>query len=444
MPTQRRAEAASWDDLVAQVAEATCGARTSGSGVGLELELLPVTRASPTQRLRLDRPVGEVPATRALIEAAREDAAAAGATLSVEPGGQVEIATGCCQQVPDAIDQLERVAGRLASRFHDARAQLVAAGMDVWHDLAEVPQQLDHPRYRAMDAYLAARSGDGPLMMRHTCALQINLDLGTDERREDRWQVANLLAPVATATFASSPGTLRGRPVRSRRAAAWSHLDPTRTGFPAGIIRGEGRLEDHVVELAWDADVLLVRTPDGDAHPGRPGWRFGDWVTHGHPRHGWPTRQDVAEHLTTLFPEVRARGFIELRGIDAVPARFRSAVVLLIAGAVVDDAARSAIRGLLEPHRARLPRLNTQAWSAGLTDPATCALAVEVWSYARAGAARLPGVAGHHLAAIDAYIDRFTVRGRCPADELAELLAGDRAAALRWATEPLPTVSEVR
>lgn len=443
MPTFGRAGAASREDVTARVAAATCGAGTTGTGVGLELELFPVTSSDPSRRLRLHRAIAGRPPVAELLRAARADAAVDGATLTVEPGAQVEVATGCCQRPTDALDQLERVTGRLAGRFHAHGARLLAVGHDVWHPLADVPQQLARPRYRAMDAYLAARSPDGPRMMRHTAALQVNLDLGVGPDREERWQVCNLLAPLTTATFATSPAPWRGGTVRSRRALSWRRLDPTRTGVPAGVVHGRGTLEEHVFELAWHADVLLLPTADGDARPGVPGWTFADWVRDGHPQVGSPTDADVDEHLTTLFPEVRARGFVELRGLDALPARHRRAAVLLLAGAVLDPRARAAIRAVLEPHRSRLPSLLSHAARVGLSDPRLCAMAVEVWSYARDGAARLPGVAGRDVAAIDRFVDLYTVRGRCPADELAELLVRDPVAARRWATEPIPTVTEV-
>lgn len=441
MPTHDVEVAVSRADLPGIVAAAVRGQPTTGAGVGLELELLPVTRDAPSRRLRLDRAVGRSPATRTIVATALADAAAEGSTLTVEPGGQVEVATSVRQTVPEAVDELARTAGRVAARFAAAGAELLAAGLDVWHDLATVPQQLAVPRYERMHAHLAARGQDGPLMMRHTCALQVNLDLGEGAVAESRWWVSNLLAPVATATFASSPGVVAGRPVRSRRSLAWQALDPTRTGFAPGVLAGRGSVTDHVLELALAADVLLLPRPDGVPGPGR-GWSLGDWLDGGHAL-GWPTEADVREHLTTLFPEVRARGYLELRSVDAVPAAFRRALVLLVAGAVLDDRARDAILALLEPHRAELPGLARRCATDGLSDPRLCALAVEVWAYARDGAARLPGVSRADVAAIEAYVDRFTVRGRAPADELAELLAHDPRGARAWATEPLPTTAEV-
>lgn len=442
MPTFDRAVAADRDVVVALALAAADGTTTTGSGIGIELELLPVARTRPTRRLQLHRPVASRPALAGLLDEVAADLAPDGVRLSVEPGGQVELSTSCHQRVPDALDDLDAALTRLVARFDAEGADLVAAGIDVWHDLATVPQQLDRARYVAMDRAFARRGIDGTLMMRHTCALQVNLDLGDDP--EARWQVANLLAPITTATFACSPGRLGSRRVRSRRAIAWQRLDPSRTGFPPSLVAGRGTLADHVAELALRADVLFLRDPHGGAVPGPPGFDLAAWIDDGHPVLGWPTRDDVVEHLTTLFPEVRARGFLELRSLDAVPAGHRTAAVLLVAGALVDPVARDAVRGLLEPHRTRLVPLARRCAVDGLTDPRLCALAVAAWSYARAGAARLPGVTPTHLAAVDAFVDRYTVRGLSPADELAARLAADPADARRWATEPLPATSGAR
>jgi glutamate--cysteine ligase len=300
-----------------------------------------------------------------------------------------------------------------------------------------VPQQLTGPRYPAMAAYLARRGPYGAVMMRDSCALQVNLDLGPPGERAERWLVANLVAPLACATFAASPaeGAVSGR------ALAWQRLDPTRTGFPAALV--SGRSDDpveHLTGAALAADVLLVRRA-GRWVSGRPGWRFADWLRAPHPDHGAPTEDDLRYHLTTLFTEVRPRGFLELRSVDALPVGLRDAPVLLLAGAIDDATARARIRAVLEPYRARLPGLWCRAATVGVADPAVCALAVEVWSSALQGAARFqPGrLPPGALTRTEAFLDRFTLRGRCPADELRAALADGPPAALAWATTPVDT-----
>lgn len=359
-----------------------------------------------------------------------------GGRLEFEPGGQLEHTTVAHATAADALDEATAVGGWLAGDFERAGVVLASTGIDLWHDVRDVPQQLTAPRYQAMAAYLANRGSVGTLMMRHTCALQINVDPGPPAETAERWLVANLAAPIATATFASSP--VHG--VVSARARAWQSLDPTRTGFPARLVDGSSNDPvTHLLDAALTADVLLVRMP-GTAEPGRPGWSFADWMRDGHPSLGWPTVDDLTYHLTTLFHEVRPRGRLELRCVDALPARWRPVPVVLFAGLLGDPGARAAALAVLERHRRRLPTLWRRAARVGVADPALCALAVELWSFAFAGAQRLPigYLALADLHRTERFLDRFTLRGRCPAHELRAVLDEDPLLALDWAIEPLP------
>lgn len=405
--------------------------------VGVEAESFPIrvdAGQHPVGRLGIDA-----------VQAVLGGLDVAPGRLTIEPGAQVEHATAAHQTAADAVRALESTARALAQAFDregalsQGRAVLATAGLDVWHLASRVPQQLNSPRYPAMSAYFARRGSHGHVMMCHTCSLQVNLDLGPPKVAAERWLIANLAAPLVTATFACSPveGAVCGR------ALHWLALDPTRTGLPRLLVTGIEDPVAHVVDLALRADVLLVQTPDGGAEPGTPGWTFGDWLQDGHPRHGRPTADDLSYHLTTLFPEVRARGFLEIRGSDALPARWRPVPVTLLAGLLYDDHARVAVRGVLERYRRRLPALLRQAAWVGVGDPELCALAVETWSLALAGARRLRSgyVRSVDLARTEQFLDRFTLRGRCPSDELREQLVVGQAAALAWASEPVEELS---
>lgn len=440
-------------DEVRDAVAAACYAPKPGAPefgkVGLESEVFPVWRAdegSPAGRVSLAD--GERSGTLSILSRLAPRASTAGglplfalddgSQLTCEPGGQVEIATAAHGTAADALEALEEAGRRIAGVFTACGAALASAGLDVWHPPASVAQQLHAPRYPAMAAYLSRRGPAGRTMMCHTASLQINLCLGPPPAAEERWLVANLLAPLVVATFASSPvpGAVSGR------GLLWRHLDPTRTGIPAGLVADRGGPLDHLLELTLDADVLLVRTA-GRYQPGRPGWTFGDWMRSGDPVAGWPTARDLAYHLTTIFPEVRARGFFELRGIDALPRRWRAVPVVLAVGALYDARSRAEIRTVLERNRADLPAQLEQATVVGVADPATCAMAVEAWSLALAGAGRLPAgyVRARDLRATERFLDHFTMRGRCPSDELAERLADSPAAALAWASDPVDTMS---
>ncbi len=453
MPTADPRQGVRLDDAHALAAELAFapGGLADQRGVGLEVELFPLAPSAEGrwQRLPRDRSIArleQVASTTGGPVAPRFDdgplAAFPAGTgrLTFEPGGQIEYSGGPHATGAQALADAELVVGHLADAWAAAGERLVAVGVDPWSDLDEVPQQLRAGRYEAMDAYLAARGGAGRAMMRHTCALQVNLDLGTGDVARERWQVANLAAPLATATFACAPAT-GPDPAVSVRARAWRRLDPTRTGIPAPRrLLADDDPADAWADWALDADVLLFRRPDGGADPGRPGLRFRDWVEQGDDEHGWPTADDLRAHVSTLFPEVRPRGPVELRSIDALPARWRAVPVVLLTGLLYDDRARAQARDLLAGTVDQLEADLVRAGETGLKDPERCALAVELWSFARAGAARL-GEGWHRpqdLAATDAFIDQLTMRGRSPADELRDRLAQDPVAALHWAAEPTP------
>jgi glutamate--cysteine ligase len=415
--------------------------------VGLEAETFPVrvlADGTPAGRVLLDDLVqlldlqAKAGGTLGLPDPASATLApryplAGGGSLTFEPGGQLEHSTTTHPCAAAALAELDLVGDELVPALQRHGVLLAAAGSDVWLPDGEVPQQLRAPRYPAMAAYFELRGPYGAAMMRRSCALQINLDLGGPATVAERWLVANLVAPLATATFAASPGP----GAVSTRALAWQRLDPTRTGFPRRLVDGSSADPvEQLADAALAADVLLLRCrAPAPWEPGRPGWSFADWLRDGHPRHGPPTDDDLRYHLSTLFFEVRPRGFMELRAIDALPARLRPVPVVLLAGLLEDPLARAAARELLEPQRGALPALARRAATGGLADPTLAALAAALWPLACEGARRLGGyLESRHVALAEEFLERLTLRRRCPADELRAALARGPAAALAWAS----------
>ncbi len=143
-------------------------------------------------------------------------------------------------------------------------------------------------------------------------------------------------------------------------------------------------------DAALDADVMLIRAGDEHFAPGSPGLRFIDWINNGHYRYGWPTVGDLDYHLTTLFFEVRARGFLELRAGEAVPDALRPAQVVLATALFYDEAARAEAISLLADQRADLNGLWRRAATHGVHDDVLKGLACRLWEIALAGAQRLP------------------------------------------------------
>lgn len=403
--------------------------------VGLELELFPywLTREGrPAARLALVELVATVGGiTRARRHEESEDGRPSwdlcGALITEEPGAQLEVAGPPDPDVDTAVERVERIVDELGAAFGQEGAGLAAAGLDMWSGDSDVPVQLEVPRYEAMSEYFRRRDDlAGFRLMCSTCSLQINLDLGSPARAQRRWLLANLAAPVFTAAFAASPapGGVNGR------ALGWRGADPTRTGVPAPLVAGVDDPLEHVLADVLRADVMFVAR-DGEVFPGEPGWRFADWVRDDHRRYGPPTGGDLALHLTTLWPEARLRGnYIEVRTIDSVPRRWRSAVTALVVGLLYDDRATDTALDLLTPFRADLPQTIGRAARRGLNDPTLRGVAAEVLQAGHEGAVRL-GVSAAERAA--AFLEGFTLAGRHLADELEGALAEGPASSFAWA-----------
>ena len=456
MPTKDRKAAISLDEARQRagfLAFPEPGEVARLGGVGLEPELFPIITdgsGRPEGRLHLTCPGG-----RGVIEIiddlADEDPrigsrdgrppgpveypVEGGGRLTFEPGGQVEHSTAVFPGVGAVIADVKDVVGRLRRAFGDYDVALAAVGIDVWNDVTTVPLQLRAGRYTAQAAYYRQRGPWGAVMMRHTASLQINFDLGPEGVWQERWLLANLLSPLLTASFASSPGT---DGVVCARARAWQELDPTRAGFPRLLVDGAGndpRLEWG--QAALDADVMLYRFSATRYEPGCLGCSFAEWILNGHPKWGWPTAEDLDYHVTTLFFEVRPRGFLELRAGEAIPEQWRAAPVTVTAALLYDDGARARGIELLEGHRSELPDLWRRAAIDGVHDPEIRDLACRLWEIALEGAGRLPeGFVGEEaLPTTGAFLEHFTARGRTPGDDLTELLEEDPARALEWASK---------
>jgi glutamate--cysteine ligase len=185
-----------------------------------------------------------------------------------------------------------------------------------------------------MDQHFARIGEFGRKMMRATCAIQINLDFGPPEIASERWRLANMIAPSLNAIFANSAYIYSGQRYRSFRSEIWRRADPTRTG----------RLYDRpdldpiadYLRFALDAEVMLLCDGlDGCIPPPGP-MTFRQWMSaaSGVRR---PTLADWHLHLTTLFPDVRPKGWMELRSVDCLPRKWWSVPVVLATTLLYDQ-----------------------------------------------------------------------------------------------------------
>jgi glutamate--cysteine ligase len=263
-----------------------------------------------------------------------------------------------------------------------------------------------------MDAYFEGDGGAGLAMMCGTASVQVNLDLGDAADLPRRWRLAHALGPVLVAAFANSP-LAGGAPTgaRSSRQQVWALLDPTRSAPAASLLPPA----DAWARYALAARVMLVRSDRYRAV--RHHLSFAQWMAEGH-ESGYPTVDDLAYHLTTLFPPVRPKGWLELRMIDAVPAPWWE-VAVAVTTALLDDP-----EAFVTAERTCAPVAGCWAEAAalGMSHPALASAARTCFA---AALDALPRLGVHPVATAD-YVDRYVDRGRSPADDVLDALVAAR------------------
>lgn len=267
--------------------------------LGLEIEWLVFDRSDPR------RPV---PADEVMSAATRGGPLPGGGSISVEPGGQLELSSPHRSGARAAADVAASDAAVLDERLTGAGLRAEAIGLD---PVRSQPLTVRSARYLAIERVFE-RVGPSPMhMATNSAGAQVNVDLGS--RPVDRWRTATMLGPVLVALFANSPAMV-GRVTgwASTRMLLWSTV-PDGRARPVPAWRPEDWV-DHVL----DTSVLMVRRGPHQADPVLDGLTFRRWIDGDGPDRP-PTVDDLDEHLTTLWPPVRPRGWLELRMIDSVP-----------------------------------------------------------------------------------------------------------------------------
>lgn len=398
-------------DLLEEVRTAlsASGRGETGLRLGLEVEVIPVDADGGRLPLRPDGP-GSASSLGLVEDAARrerwrrEEGGRApvftlpGGSVAFEPGGQIEVRTDPSTAPGAAVHVARATLGALRREADALGVELVTRGMDPGPDAEAVSLQLDTPRYRRQLDHYDGLGPWGRRMMLASAALHLNLDLGGRPVR--RWAVANRMAPYLTALFANSPrwmGEETG--VRSWRAEQWRRLDPSRTG----LFRDEEDPAREYLDFALGARDFLGAPEGGPAEPFRRSWEDGAG------REAW------RGHLTTLFPEVRPRGYLEIRSVDALRPAWLPVPALLVAGVLYDAEALMAAHELLPPPtEERLVR----AGRAGLSDPELATTALQLFDLGIEGARRRARERdGPGLEVAEAFRARFTARGLDPGHE---------------------------
>jgi glutamate--cysteine ligase len=369
-------------DLVTQRAFS----QTTGRRVGLELEWLTRSPASAVTLTELRHLLSSPLPSRSAI--------------TFEPGGQVEISTPPFDGCTNAIRAAATDSDLLRATLRASGVQTVGLGLDPARSEDLVT---DQQRYVAMRAFFDARGPAGGRMMCTTAAIHVNVDAGSDAEGERRWRLAHRLGPLFVAAFSNSP-LVYGRPSgwKSARYSAWIDIDPSRTA-PA-ITNGDA---GDWPSYALAANVMFIRTPDAfvPLHDDMP---FERWIDEGHEL-GFPTADDLEYHLTTLFPPVRPHGRLELRMFDMLPEPWWRVPAVIATALLHDRDAGARAWEITEP----VATMWTEAARYGLTHPQ---LAVAARACFELALDRMDCDPDSERIA-RAFCDRYTARGRSPADD---------------------------
>ncbi|GBQ21293.1 glutamate--cysteine ligase [Acetobacter estunensis NRIC 0472] len=274
----------------------------------------------------------------------------AGGAISLEPAGQFELSGAPLASLHDTRAELERHFANIRSPARKLGLGFAPLGFHPFATRASQPW-MPKSRYAIMRAYMPKVGSMGLDMMQRTCTVQVNLDFASEEDMRRKMCVSLTLQPVATALFANSPfyeGKVNGW--LSNRANVWTDTDNNRSGMPDACFAKDFGFAKYV-EWALDVPMYFI-VRDGKLID-VAGRSFRAWLA-GDRQDGLdgltPTIGDFEDHLTTLFPDVRLKRFLEMRGADAGSPEMMIAQSALWVGLLYDDAALSAAESLVREY----------------------------------------------------------------------------------------------
>lgn len=270
-----------------------------------------------------------------VIALERRNAEGFNASISLEPGGQFELSGAplkdihdICNETGQHLMEVKQVADQLNLGF-------LGLGFDPMWRREDIPV-MPKGRYDVMRAYMPKKGRLGLDMMLRTCTIQANLDFDSEADMVMKFRTSLALQPIATALFANSPFT-EGKPngFLSARANVWTDTDPDRTGM-LDFVFEDGFGYERYADYALDAPMYFAKRGETYVDLSGQSFRaFMDGKLDALPGDR-ATAQDWADHLTTLFPEVRLKQYLEMRGADGGPWSRICALPALWAGILYD------------------------------------------------------------------------------------------------------------
>ena len=270
----------------------------------------------------------------------------AGASVSLEPGGQFELSGAPLEHIHQTCAEVSRHLREVKEVADEIGAGFLSLGFRPVTTLEDVPV-MPKGRYKIMRDYMQKVGTHGREMMFRTCTVQTNVDFESEADMVRKFRVSLALQPLGTALFANSPfkeGGLNG--YESYRSRIWLDTDPDRTGMLPWVFE-DGMGFERYVDYALDVPMYFVYR-DGE-YLDASGKSFRDFmdgrldILPGET----PTISDWDDHLSTIFPEVRLKTFLEMRGSDTVPWDELCAFPAFWVGLLYDDDALSACEDII-------------------------------------------------------------------------------------------------
>ncbi len=240
------------------------------------------------------------------------------ASISLEPGGQFELSGAPLKDIHDICNETGQHLMEVKMVADEIGLGFLGAGFDPLWAREDIPI-MPKGRYEIMRAYMPKKGSLGLDMMLRTCTIQANLDFDSEADMVAKFRTSLALQPIATALFACSPFT-EGKPngFLSARANVWTDTDPDRTGM-LDFVFAEGFGYETYANYALDTPMYFAKR--GERYVDASGQSFRDFLEGRLPAlpGELPTLKDWGDHLTTLFPEVRLKSYLEMRGADGGP-----------------------------------------------------------------------------------------------------------------------------
>ena len=270
-----------------------------------------------------------------------------GGAISIEPGGQFELSGAPVKTIHDTCKEAHTHLMHVRKCADDLNISFLGVGSSPIWSFDETPK-MPKSRYDIMRNYMPKVGTRGLDMMHRTCTIQVNLDFSSEADMIKKMQVSIALQPIATALFANSP-FLDGKPTGklSERSEIWKDTDNNRAGMlPFVFDKGFGF--DAYVQYALDVPMYFLKRGD-DYHDvtGTTFRQFMDGALKNTVPQGFPMMGDWVNHLGTIFPEVRLKRFLEMRGADGGPWRGICALPAFWVGLLYNQTALDAAYDLI-------------------------------------------------------------------------------------------------